>query len=130
MSLADRGRALSRLFGDSLEQLGELLQNEVQLAQAELSEKVADAGRGVIYLTATAVFLIPVIALLLVAFALWLREASKISDALAFLLAALLGAIIGVICAAAGLKYLRNLKPSITIEQIRRDVAAAKEVAK
>jgi len=130
MSLADRCRSLSRLFGDSLEQLGELLQNEVQLAQAELSEKVADAGRGVIYLTATAVFLIPVIALLLVAFALWLREASKISDGLAFLLAALLGAIIGVIFAAAGLKYLRNLKPSITIEQIRRDVAAAKKVAK
>jgi VIT1/CCC1 family predicted Fe2+/Mn2+ transporter len=130
MSLADRSRSLSRLLGDSVEQLGELFQDEVRLAQAELSEKVADAGRGVIYLTATAVFLIPVITLLLVALALWLGEAGGISDALAFLIAALLGAILGLICAVVGLKYLRDLKPSVTLEQMRRDVAAAKEVAR
>jgi hypothetical protein len=132
MSLVDRSRSLSSLLGDGVEQLGELFQNEIQLAQAELSEKVADAGRGVIYLAATAVFLVPVITLLLTAFALWLKESSGISFALSFLIAALLGAVIGVICALVGLKYLRpqNLKPAVTLEQIRRDVAAAKEIAK
>jgi uncharacterized membrane protein YraQ (UPF0718 family) len=132
MSLFDRSRSLSRLLGDGVERLGALLQNEVQLAQAELSEKVADAGRGVTYLAATALFLIPAITLLLTAFALWLKEVSGISFALSFLIAALLGAVIGVICASAGLKYLRpqNLKPAVTLEQIKRDVAAAKEITK
>ena len=130
MSLADRSRSLAGLFGDSIEQLGELFQNEVRLAQAELAEKVSDAGRGVIYLGATAVFLIPVITLLLAAFALWLRDAGAISSALSFLIAALLGAVLAVICAVAGLNYLKSLKPAVTLEQIRRDVAAAKEIAK
>jgi VIT1/CCC1 family predicted Fe2+/Mn2+ transporter len=132
MSLVDRTRSLSNLLGNSVEQLGELVQNEIQLAQAELSEKVAAAGRGVTWLAATAVFLIPVITLLLVAFALWLKEVGGISFALSFLIAALLGAVLGLICAYAGLNYLRlgNLKPAVTLEQIKRDIAAAKEIAK
>jgi hypothetical protein len=89
MSLTERSRSLSRLLGNGVEQFGELLQNEIQLAQAELSEKAADAGKGVLYLAVTAVFLIPVITLLLIAFALWLKETAEISFALSFLLAAL-----------------------------------------
>jgi hypothetical protein len=131
MSLADRSRSLSSLFGRGVEQLGDLLQTEIQLAQAELSEKVADVGRGVTFLAVTAIFLIPVITLFLVAFALWLRDATEVSLALSMLISALLGAVIGAICAFAGMKYLRpkNLKPNVTLEQIKRDIAAAKEIA-
>lgn len=131
MSLVDRSHALSRLLGEGVEQLGDLLQTEIQLAQAELSEKVADAGRGVTWLAATAVIFIPVITLLLVAFALWLRDAAGMSLALSMLISALLGAVVGAICAFAGMQYLqpKNLKPNITLEQIRRDIAAAKDIA-
>ena len=131
MSLADRSRSLSRLLGEGVEQLGDLLQTEIQLAQTELSEKVADVGRGVTYLAAAALFLIPVITLLLIAFALWLRDVTGVSAALSLFISAMLGAVIGAICGFAGLKYLqpKNLKPTVTLEQIKRDIAAAKDIA-
>jgi uncharacterized membrane protein YqjE len=132
MSLLDRSRSLSKLLGEGVDQLGELLQTEVKLAQAELSEKVADVGRGVTFLAATAVFLIPVITLLLMALAYWLTEATGASLPLSLLISALLGAVIGAICAFAGLKYLRpsNLRPTATLEQIKRDIAVAKDIVK
>jgi len=39
------GRTLSQLFGDSLSQLAKLIQNEIDLARAELREKVV-LGKG------------------------------------------------------------------------------------
>jgi hypothetical protein len=132
MSLADRSRSLSRLLGDGVEQLGALFQVELQLAQAELSENVANAGRGAAYLAAAALFAMPVVTLLLIALALWIREASALSLALSCLIAALIGAAVGLICGLIALNYLRakNLRPNITLEQIRRDIAAAKDIGK
>lgn len=132
MSLADRSRSLSRLLGDAVEQLGALFQVELQLAQAELSENVANAGRGAAYLAAAALFAMPVVTLLLIALALWMKEAMAISSALSFLIAALIGAVFGLICGLIALNYLRakNLRPNITLEQIRRDIAAAKDIGK
>jgi hypothetical protein len=132
MSLADRSRSLSRLLGDAVEQLGALFQVELQLAQAELSENVANAGRGAAYLAAAALFAMPVVTLLLIALALWMKEAMAISSALSFLIAALIGAVFGLICGVIALNYLRakNLRPNITLEQIRRDIAAAKDIGK
>ena len=130
MSLVDRSRSLSKLLSDGVEQLGELFQNEIQLAQAELSEKVTEAGRGVAFLAAAAAFLIPVVTLILVALALWIKESSGISYPLAFMFGALVGAIIGLIFGMVGLKHLRphNLKPQVTLGQLRRDAAVAKDV--
>ena len=132
MSLVDRSRSLSKLFGDGVEQLGSLLQTEIQLAQAELSEKAADAGRGAMYLAAAAVFAIPVLTLLFIALALWIQDTSGISLAASLVIAALIGAAIGLICGLTALNYLRakNLRPEVTMEQIRRDIAAAKDVVK
>jgi hypothetical protein len=132
MSLAERSRSLSKLLGESVDQLSELFQVEIQLAQAELSEKVANAGRGAIYLIAAAVFAIPVVTLLLVALALGIRDWSGTSLALAFFIAALVGLAFGLACGFAALNYLKakNLRPDITMEQIRRDVAAAKDIAR
>ncbi len=38
MSISDDVRTIPALFGDAIEQLGKLVQNEVQLARAELTE--------------------------------------------------------------------------------------------
>ena len=132
MSLADRSRSLSRLLGDGVEQLGALFQVELQLAQAELSENVANAGRGAAYLAAAALFAMPVVTLLLIALALWIREASGISFALSCLFSALIGAAVGLICGLIAMNYLKakNLRPTITLQQIRRDIAAAKDIRK
>ncbi len=132
MSLVDRSRSLSRLLGDGLEQMGALFQVELQLAQAELSEKVANAGRGATYLAAALLFATPVLTLLLIALALWIRDLSGISLPLAILSAAVIGAALGAICGLTAMKYLRakSLRPDVTLEQIRRDIAAAKDMVK
>lgn len=132
MSLVDRSRSLSRLLGDALDQLGALFQTEIRLAEAEMSEKVANAGRGVAFLVAATIFLVPVVTLLFIALALWLREASGMSLPLSFVAAAAIGALIGLILAFVGRKQLRpeNLRPDVTLDQIRRDIAAAKDIAK
>jgi hypothetical protein len=132
MSLVDRSRSLSTLLGDGVEQLGALFQVELQLAQAELSQKVAEAGRGAAYLAAAALFAIPVLTLLFIALALWIRDMSGISLALALFVAAVFGAALGLVCGLTAMKYLRtkNLRPDVTLEQIRRDITAVKDIAK
>ena len=52
-------RAISHLFGDALSQFSKLFQNEVDLAKAELGEKVQQIGGAVGLIAAGAVFVIP-----------------------------------------------------------------------
>ena len=130
MSLVDRSRSLSKLLGDSVDQLGALFQVELQLAQAELSEKAANAAKGATYMAVAGMFAIPVITLLFTALALWIADAARMSLAPAFLIAAVIAALLGLVFFLVARSYLqaRNLRPDITLEQIRRDVAAAKDI--
>ena len=64
MALSDDLHTIPRLVGDTFEQLGKLVQNEVQLARAEVSEKLAQAAMGAAYLGAAAVLFIPVLVVL------------------------------------------------------------------
>jgi len=93
MALADDINAIPRLFGDAVEQLGKLVQNEAQLAKAELSQKITQAGIGAAYIGGAAVLLIPVLVLLLMAVADWF-VAMGLAPASAHLAAAGCGAII------------------------------------
>lgn len=131
MALSNDINAISRLFGDTVEQLGKLVQNEVQLARAELSKKIAQASIGAAYVTGAAILFIPVLVVLLIALALWLIQLG-LSPVLAHLAAAACGAVISAILAVVGMGYLKseNLKPKVTMYQVRRDVAAAKEMAR
>ena len=124
-------RSIPGLFGDAVEQLGKLVQNEVQLARAELSEKLTQAGMGVAYLGAAAIFLIPVLVMLLITLALWFAQ-SGMSAVTAHLLAAALGGVLCAVLAFMGMSYLKpdNLKPKIIMREVQRDVAAAKEIVK
>ena len=75
---------------------------------------MANAGRGAAYLAAAALFAMPVVTLLLIALALWIREASGISFALSCLISALIGAAVGLICGLIAMNYLKakNLRPT------------------
>jgi hypothetical protein len=132
MALSDDLHSIPRLVGDAFEQLGKLVQNEAQLARAELSEKLTQAGVGAAYLAVAGIFAMPVLVLLLIALALWLSTAFGLSPAAAHLVVAAGGAAIAVVLALVGLSYLKseNLKPKITIRQVERDVAAAREMAR
>lgn len=131
MSLPRDGHSISELLGDTVEQLGKLVQNEVALARAEISQKVALAGMGAAFFAGAAILIIPVIVMLLITLALWL-ESRGFSAVTSHLLAALAGSLISVALALMGKSYLKpeNLKPSVTAQQIERDIAAAKELAK
>ena len=101
------------------------------MARAEINEKVAKAGMGVAFIAAAATLIIPAIVVLLIAFAIWLSDMG-ISPVVSHLIAGVLGAVLSVVLGMIGLNRLRleKLAPTVTIEQVGRDVAAAKELAK
>ena len=105
------------------------MQNEAALARAEISHKVTLAGMGAAYFAGAAILIIPVIVMLLMTLALCL-ESHGFSPVSSHLLAALLGGVISVAMALVGKSYLKpeNLKPTVTAQQIQRDIAAAKEL--
>lgn len=131
MSLSDEFNAIPKLFGDAVEQLGKLVQNEAQLARAELSQKITQAGIGAAYVAGSAVLLIPVLVVLLIALAIWFTQLG-LSPVLAHLASALCGAVVCGVLAAIGLSYFKaeNLKPKVTLQQVQRDVTTAKELAR
>jgi len=131
MSLSQDINAIPRLFGNAVEQLGKLVQNEAQLAKAELSQKMTQAAVGAAYIAGAAVLCIPVVMLLLIAFALWLVQLGW-SPVAAHLAAAGCGAIVCALLAMIGRSYLKpeELKPRVTIQQVERDVATAKEMVR
>jgi NADH:ubiquinone oxidoreductase subunit 6 (subunit J) len=129
MSLAEDSRTISTLFGNAIEQLGKLVHNEVQLARAEILEKIARAAKGVVLLGAAAILAVPVLVLLLIALATWLNQLG-ISPVGSYLIAAGVGAVISAILALIGLNRLKpeKLKPKITLQQVEQDVATAKDL--
>lgn len=131
MSLSSDIRSIPELFGDAVEQLGKLVQNEAQLAKAEISEKVIQAGMGAAYFGAAAILIIPVVVVLLIALALWLTQLG-LSPAVSHLIAGLVGGLVSAVLALTGMSYLKtdNLTPKVTIREVERDVAAVKEMAK
>jgi hypothetical protein len=131
MALSNDLNAIPRLFGDAVEQLGKLVENEVQLARAELSQKMTQASIGAAYVTGAAILSIPVMVVVLIALALWLTQLG-LSPVVAHLVAAACGAVISAILAMVGMSHLKpeNLKPKVTMRQVERDLETAKEMAR
>jgi hypothetical protein len=122
-------RSIPELFGDAVGQLAKLVGNEFALARAEVSEKMAQAGRAAAMIGAGAVIMIPALVLLLFAAATALMH-TGFSDPVAYLIAGGGAAIVAGALAAVGLGRLSReaLKPSVTLEQVQRDKLAAKEM--
>ena len=129
--LTDDLHAIPGLLSDTAEQLGKLLQNEAQLARAELSQKMSQAATGAAYVIGAALLSIPVLVLLLIALALFLVQ-QGLSPALAHLIAAGVGLAISAVLAVVGARYLKpaELKPRVTLHQVERDIQTVKELAR
>ena len=132
MSLSNDINAIPRLLGDAVEQLGKLVQNEAQLARAEISAKVTQAGIGAAYLAGAAMLVIPVLVVLLIALALWLSGAFALSAAASYAIAGAIGAVVAGALGLMGMSYLKpdNLTPKVTMRQVERDIQTAKELAR
>jgi Putative Actinobacterial Holin-X, holin superfamily III len=122
-------RSIPDLLSDVLAQLAKLIGNEFDLAKAELSAKAGQAGRGIAMIAAGAVLMIPAIVLLLLAAAAALMHAG-FSDPVAYLIAGGGAVVIAAILVGIGISRMSAdaLKPKITMEQLQRDKAAAKEI--
>lgn len=119
------------LLGDAIEQLGKLVRSEVQLARAELSDKVAQAGMGLAYVAAAGMLMIPVLVMLLITLALWLNQMG-LSPVASHLAAAAIGAAVSIVLGMIGFNRLKleRLTPRVTIQQMEQDMAAARELSK
>jgi VIT1/CCC1 family predicted Fe2+/Mn2+ transporter len=131
MGLLQEAQEINRLFGDAVEQLGKLVQNEAQLAKAELSQKLTQAVMGAGYVAGAAILIIPVLVMLLITLALWLIQMG-LSPVVSHLLAAVAGAVISGLLAVIGLRHLKagKLTPNVTLHEVEKDVAAVKEMAR
>jgi len=127
--IADDMRSIARLFGDAVENLSKLIQTEIQLARTEITEKATKAGMGAGMLLGAMLLLVPALVLFLIALAIWLNQLG-LSPVTAHLLSGCVALVISAVLASVGLSRLKpeSLAPRTTMSEVRRDIAAAKEM--
>lgn len=124
-------RSIPELFSDAVGQLAKLVSNEFDLARAELSEKASQVGRATAMIGAGAVILTPALVLLLFAVSAALIRGG-FSEPIAYLLTGAGAALVSGALIATGIKRLSGdaLKSSVTLDQVKRDKIAAKEMVR
>jgi hypothetical protein len=124
-------RSIPELFSDAVGQLAKLVSNEFDLARAELSEKASQVGRATAMIGAGAVILMPALVLLLFAISAALIRGG-FSEPIAYLLTGAGAGLVSGALIATGIKRLSGdaLKPSVTLDQVKRDKIAAKEMVR
>jgi len=115
-------QAISHLLGDALSQFAKLFQNEVDLAKAELGEKVQQIGGAVGLIAAGAVLVIPAIVMALFALSAALI-AGGWSPPVSYLISAIVAGVLAGILFAVGMSRLdaRHLAPRETLRQLEKD---------
>ena len=128
---SQNSRSIPELFSDAVGQLAKLVSNEFDLARAELSEKASQVGRATAMIGAGAVILMPALVLLLFAISAALIRGG-FSEPIAYFLTGAGAALVSGALIATGIKRLSGdaLKPSVTLDQVKRDKIAAKEMVR
>jgi hypothetical protein len=121
-------RSVGELISDAINQFSALVRNEVALARAEIASKASAAAMGIGLVAAGAIVAIPALVLLLFALAAGLM-ALGMSPGFAYLAVAILAFVVSGVLVFVGLQRLsaKALKPTRTIAEIHRDIAAVKE---
>jgi uncharacterized membrane protein YqjE len=124
-------RTISSLLGDALSQFAKLLQNEVDLAKAEVGEKVQQVSSAMGFLAAGAVLVIPAIVMALFALSAALIAAGW-SQPISYLVSAVVAAVFAGVLFAVGRNRLdtRNLAPRETMRQLEKDRDTVKEMVR
>ena len=122
-------RSIGELFGQLTQDLTLLFRQEIQLARAEMTEKISHVTANLVSVVAGG-FVAYVGALALVAaLILGLHEIADISPWVSALIVGALFAISGYVMLNRGLKELKrvDLAPRRTVESLKDDVQWAKE---
>ena len=124
-------RSIPELFSDAFAQLSKLVGNEFALARAELSEKAGQVGKAAAMIGAGAVILIPALVLILLAISAALIR-SGLSEPVAYLIAGLGAALLSAVLIIMGISRLSvdAFKPTVTLNEVKLDKAAAKEMVR
>jgi putative superfamily III holin-X len=124
-------RTISTLLGDALSQFAKLFQNEVDLAKAELGEKVQQVGGAAAFFAGGAILVVPALVMVLFAISAALIAAGW-SQPIAYLLSAVGAAVVAGVLFAVGINRLnaRNLAPRETIRQLEMDKNTVKEMVR
>jgi hypothetical protein len=128
MAIRDTSRPLASLVTQVMSDIAYLLQTEIRLAKAEISEKVSRAANGGAFIGVGVVLLLTALPILYLAIVRWL-EIAGLPNQWGLLLVGGVIVIIGVALALTGANKLQGstLKPDRTIEQVRADLSIAKE---
>ena len=115
-------RSISTLLGDALSQFAKLFQNEIDLAKAEVADRVQKVGGALGFLVSGAILVIPAIVMALFALSAALI-AGGWSQPVAYLTSAVVAAVIAGVLLAIGINRLdpRNLAPHETMRQLEKD---------
>jgi uncharacterized membrane protein YqjE len=121
-----RERPIGDLVKDLAGQTSTLVRQEIQLAQAELTSKGKQAGRGAGMLAAAAVA--GLLALIALTACLIVALDSAVPLWLAALIVTLLWGVIGAVLATRGRKDLQQATPPVpqTVETVKEDIQWAK----
>jgi hypothetical protein len=120
-------RAISTLLGNALSQFSKLFQNEVDLAKAEVGEKIQKVGGALGFIAGGAVLVIPSLVMALFALSSALISAGW-SQPISYLASAVIAAVVAGVLFAIGINRLdaRNLAPRETMSQLEKDKDAVK----
>jgi drug/metabolite transporter (DMT)-like permease len=123
-------RSLKELFGDLTQSVTTLFRKEIELARAEISEKVSQAGVAAGAIAAGCVLALAALIVLLQALVIALSELG-LAPALSALIVGGVVAIIAFALIYKGMNDLKasNLAPTRTVEALRRDAHMVKEQA-
>lgn len=123
-------RSLKELFGDLTHSVTTLFRKEIELARAETSEKVSQAGLAAGALAAGGILALAALIVLLQALVIALSELG-LAPALSALIVGGVVAIIAFALIYKGMNDLKasNLAPTRTVEALRRDAHMVKEQA-
>jgi drug/metabolite transporter (DMT)-like permease len=123
-------RSLKELFGDLTQSVTTLFRKEIELARAETSEKLSQAGVAAGAIAAGGVLALAALIVLLQALVIALSELG-LAPALSALIVGGVVAIIAFALIYKGMNDLKasNLAPTRTVEALRRDAHMVKEHA-
>jgi Putative Actinobacterial Holin-X, holin superfamily III len=131
MSTQSDLRAISGLLGDALSEFAKLFENEVDLAKAELGDKVQQVGGATGFIAAAGIVLIPALVMALFALSAALIAAGW-SQPISYLASAVVAAVLASVLFAVGINRLdaRNLAPRETMRQLGKDKDTVKEMVR
>jgi len=126
--MAEQYSSLPNSFSKVVTDLADLMQKEMRLAQAELSEKLSISIRAGVWMSAAAVLAIVGVFLIVQAIVLSLSTATGIALHWSCLIvAAVLAGAAGAAFAKGRADVPHQLTPDRAINQVKQDLAVAKE---